>query len=81
VGFSQETGAPAGHWGLEGMRERAARAGGSVTILSGRPGRGTEIDLQIPAAFAWESRYRPGVAGLRDRLGAMFSRLRSLAGR
>jgi signal transduction histidine kinase/ligand-binding sensor domain-containing protein len=81
VGFSQQTGAPAGHWGLEGMRERAARAGGSVTILSGRPGRGTEIDLQIPAAFAWESRYRPGAAGLRDRLAAMFSRLRSLAGR
>lgn len=76
VGFSQDAGAPDGHWGLEGMRERAARAGGSVTILSGRPGRGTEIDLQIPAAFAWESRYRTGLAGLRDRLAAMLGRLR-----
>jgi len=47
-----------GHWGLEGMRERAARAGGTLTILSGRSGRGTEIDLQIPASFAWEPRRR-----------------------
>lgn len=75
VGFAQDV-ALEGHWGLEGMHERAARAGGALTILSGRPGRGTEVDLQIPATFAWASRYRPGMAGLRDRLRALLARLR-----
>lgn len=76
VGFAQGAEAIEGHWGLEGMRERAARTGGVLTILSGRPGRGTEIDLQIPAAFAWQSPYRPGVAGLRDRARAGLRRFR-----
>jgi len=76
IGFSQEAGTAEGHWGLAGMQERAARAGGTVAIRSGRPGRGTSIDLQIPAAFAWESPYRPGFAGLRDRARAMLKRLR-----
>jgi signal transduction histidine kinase len=75
-GFSQDAEALEGHWGLEGMRERAARAGGTLTILSGRPGRGTEIDLQIPAALAWQSAFRPGLAGLRDRARAVFKRVR-----
>ncbi|WP_313346493.1 two-component regulator propeller domain-containing protein [Stenotrophomonas sp.] len=75
-GFSQDAEALEGHWGLEGMRERAARAGGTLTILSGRPGRGTEIDLQIPAALAWQSAFRPGFAGLRDRARAVFKRVR-----
>lgn len=76
VGFSQDAGAVDGHWGLEGMHERAARAGGSLAILSGRAGRGTGVDLQIPAAFAWESPYRPGAAGMRDRVRAALGRLR-----
>lgn len=58
IGLPQGAEAMTGHWGLEGMRERAARAGGTLTILSGRSGRGTEIDLQIPASFAWEPRRR-----------------------
>jgi signal transduction histidine kinase len=58
IGMPQGAEAVAGHWGLEGMRERAARAGGTLTILSGRSGRGTEIDLQVPASFAWEPRRR-----------------------
>ena len=40
--------APRG-WGLEGMRERAAAAGGSLTIDSA-PGRGTTISAAIPLA-------------------------------
>ncbi len=36
-----------GHWGLRGMRERAARAGGKVEI-SGAPGRGTLVSLYLP---------------------------------
>lgn len=58
IGLPQGAEALQGHWGLEGMRERAGRAGGTLTILSGRSGRGTEIDLQIPAAFAWDVRRR-----------------------
>ncbi len=76
VGFNQDAGAEDGHWGLAGMHERAARAGGSLAIRSGRPGRGTEIDLQIPATFAWKSPYRPGMAGLRDRLRDALRRVR-----
>jgi signal transduction histidine kinase len=36
-----------GHWGLAGMRERAARIGGALNISS-RPGAGTEIELTVP---------------------------------
>jgi PAS domain S-box-containing protein len=36
-----------GHWGLAGMRERAARIGGRLNILS-RATAGTEIQLSIP---------------------------------
>jgi signal transduction histidine kinase len=43
----------AGHWGIAGMKERAARIGGSLTIRS-RTAAGTEIELRVPgrAAFA-----------------------------
>ncbi len=37
----------AGHWGLAGMRERAARIGGALNISS-NPGAGTEIKLTFP---------------------------------
>jgi PAS domain S-box-containing protein len=36
-----------GHWGLAGMRERAARIGGTLNISS-NPGAGTGIELTIP---------------------------------
>jgi len=35
-----------GHWGLAGMRERAARIGGLINILS-RPTVGTEVQLTV----------------------------------
>ena len=42
----------AGHWGIAGMKERAARIGGSLTIRS-RAEAGTEIELRVPARVAF----------------------------
>ena len=42
----------AGHFGLNGMRERAEKIGGSLEVWS-KPGVGTEIELSIPAAIAY----------------------------
>lgn len=42
-------GARDGHWGLVGMRERAARIGGRLSIDSGA-GRGTTVGLVVPLA-------------------------------
>jgi len=52
VGFAPGA-APAGHYGLRGMRERAAACGGSLAVRSA-PGAGTEIELRLPAAGARE---------------------------
>ncbi|MFO1150394.1 MAG: two-component regulator propeller domain-containing protein [Alsobacter sp.] len=41
-----------GHWGLQGMRERATRIGGRLTVWS-QPGAGTEVEMTIPAANAY----------------------------
>jgi signal transduction histidine kinase len=41
-----------GHFGLEGMRERAAVVGGKLTVWSALDA-GTEIDLTVPAANAY----------------------------
>jgi signal transduction histidine kinase len=43
-----------GHLGLPGMRERAAKIGGKLTVMS-RPGGGTEIDIRVPSHVAFES--------------------------
>lgn len=40
-----------GHWGLAGMRERAARAGGTVRV-TGRIGEGTEVSVSLPTVPA-----------------------------
>jgi signal transduction histidine kinase len=48
-----------GHYGLPGMRERAARIGGKLTIWSA-PGAGTEIELSIPGSIAFGT---PGGTG------------------
>jgi signal transduction histidine kinase/ligand-binding sensor domain-containing protein len=42
----------AGHWGLQGMRERAEHIGGRLNVWSERKA-GTEIELVIPAASAY----------------------------
>jgi signal transduction histidine kinase len=36
------------HWGLLGMRERAASIGATLTIWS-RPGAGTEVEISVPS--------------------------------
>jgi len=45
-------GARSGHWGLVGMRERAARIGGRIDITGG-PRQGTTVLLTVPAARAY----------------------------
>lgn len=48
-GFDPETvvAAQSGHFGLVGMRERAARLGATLTI-DGQPGRGTTVEVKVP---------------------------------
>ena len=61
VGIDEETlrEAPTGHFGLHGMRERAAIVGGRLEVLT-RAGLGTVVELSIPAAIAYAtSRRRP----------------------
>jgi signal transduction histidine kinase len=41
-----------GHWGLQGMRDRAHQLGATLTLYS-RPGAGTEIKLEIPTRIAF----------------------------
>jgi signal transduction histidine kinase len=41
-----------GHWGLQGMRERAQQIGAQLEIWS-QPGAGTEVDLRIPSSVAY----------------------------
>jgi signal transduction histidine kinase len=47
-----EAGGRAGHWGLQGMRERAKRIGARLEFWS-EAGAGTEVDLSIPASVAY----------------------------
>jgi signal transduction histidine kinase len=47
-------GGRSGHWGLAGMRERAKRIGGHLDIWS-QTGAGTQVELNIPGAIAYES--------------------------
>jgi len=44
-----------GHFGMVGMRERAERIGGGITISSS-PGDGSEITLTLPAELAFAKR-------------------------
>ena len=45
-------GGRAGHWGLRGMQERAKLVGGTLKVWSNL-GSGTEVELHIPAAYAY----------------------------
>jgi signal transduction histidine kinase len=48
-----------GHWGLPGMRERSEGIGASLRLRS-RIGAGTEVELTVPSAVAFESQsHRP----------------------
>jgi signal transduction histidine kinase len=54
------------HWGLVGMRDRAVRIGGQLSI-EGRRGKGTGVELRLPARLAYaarqEARTAEGPAG------------------
>jgi hypothetical protein len=56
----------AGHVRLPGMRERAAIVGGRVDACR-QIGRGTEIDLCIPAATAYDASTRSSWSGVLKR--------------
>ena len=47
-------GGRAGHWGLRGVRERAARIGSQLDFWS-EAGAGTEVQLTVPASVAYET--------------------------
>ena len=51
-----EAGGRAGHWGLTGLRERAQRLGVRLDFWS-EVGAGTEVQLTVPAAVAYEKSY------------------------
>jgi signal transduction histidine kinase/ligand-binding sensor domain-containing protein len=46
-----------GHWGLVGMRERSEKIGATFRLRS-LPGAGTEVELTIPGAIAFEQKPR-----------------------
>ncbi|MBD8880851.1 hypothetical protein IHE49_10160 [Rhodanobacter sp. 7MK24] len=45
-----------GHWGLQGIRERARRIGGRFTIGTAPSGKGTRATLRISARFVYAGR-------------------------
>ena len=54
-----QAGGSSGHWGLRGARERAQQIGARLDFWS-EAGAGTEVQLTIPAAIAYErSRNKP----------------------
>lgn len=54
-----EAGGREGHFGLAGMRERARKIQGALTIRS-QPGQGTEIELATPGGVAYAARQAGG---------------------
>ena len=54
AGFDLSQGSPVGHWGLIGMRERAASIGARLTVISA-PGGGTEVVLVLAERSGWSA--------------------------
>jgi signal transduction histidine kinase/ligand-binding sensor domain-containing protein len=50
-------GSLSGHWGLQGMRERAEAIGAELDVWSSH-GNGTEVSLRVPATIAYSSSRR-----------------------
>ncbi len=48
-----------GHWGLPGIRERAQRIGSQLDFWT-ETGAGTEVELRVPAAVAYEKQQQQG---------------------
>jgi signal transduction histidine kinase len=59
-----------GHFGLQGMRERAARIGGKLTLVSSS-NSGTEIKLTVPGGIVFRKRM-PVRRSLSTRIRALF---------
>ena len=59
-----------GHFGLQGMRERAARIGGKLTLLSSS-NSGTEIKLMVPGRIVFR-KTMPARRSLFTRMTAFF---------
>jgi len=55
-----------GHYGIAGMKERAERLGGSITIRS-RVGAGTEVNLTVPTHLLYQHDARRSGWHFRDR--------------
>jgi signal transduction histidine kinase len=53
IGAQNVQSGPAGHWGLQGMRERADRIGARLRLWS-KVAMGTEIELRVPGQVAFE---------------------------
>jgi signal transduction histidine kinase len=49
-----EAGGRSGHWGLRGMQERTQKIGGQLRFWS-RPETGTEVELTVPGATAYQN--------------------------
>ena len=73
-----EAGGKSGHWGLQGMHERAQKIGGQLRFWS-RPETGTEVELTVPGATAylgssqkskkfWSSRFSDGRSRRNDEI-------------
>lgn len=60
------------HWGLPGMKERAAAIGASFGISS-QSGKGTTIRVSIPAGLAYRHPAEPQKWSIRKLLGEAFS--------
>jgi len=63
VGIDAEVlrnGSRLGHWGLIGMKERAAQIGAKLEVWS-KPGAGTELELSIPGHVAYDRQKAPGL--------------------
>jgi signal transduction histidine kinase len=52
IGEQMVSGGRLGHWGLQGMRERAGLSGGKLSFGT-RPGAGTKVELLIPGKLAY----------------------------
>lgn len=60
-----------GHFGLQGMRERASRIGGKLTMTSSHSA-GTEIQLIVPGGIIFSK--TPSRTGLQSRVRRLFER-------
>jgi ligand-binding sensor domain-containing protein/signal transduction histidine kinase len=55
-------GGSVGHWGLSGMRERAEKMGARFRLWN-RSGAGTEVEVTVPGAIAYDDRRGRSVGG------------------